>query len=369
MNDPPTSKNVQSQELFLFLLNFGRYFMGYQSYGQRRKGLWLLLGLTIISFTLLISCGGSSGSSSGLSYSGSTNAAEISEQNAAQLSANVMTVGSNSSALNTIGTMENHSYENGSKPFILPAVTAALKDAVNQMDLSLSASQDLSAAVQTRTDTVSGNCAAGDNGSAAYSIQVNDQTGAFSGSLKFSDFCVDRTMIDGTTTFSGTVDVQAEEMQSFSLTFDDLTVNSGELAFTFDGTFTMNLAASATGATMNLLVKNEMTGDIYQVKDYSISVTDYYSYKAIEISGTFYDPDNGYVTVATPEPLLYTNSATYPYAGQIVLTGSGGSAAQLTAVNATTCQLKVDADGDGSYEFDSGEISWDELRLVGVTSE
>jgi hypothetical protein len=348
--------------------------MDYRFCGQHRKRLWLLLGCMIFALALLTSCGGSSGSggsSSGLSYSGSTAPAEISEQNAAQLSADVMTVGSNSSALNTIGTMENRSGENGSEPFILPAMTTALKDAVNQMDLSLPASQDLSAAVQTRSDTFYGDCSAGDNGSATYSIQVNNQTRAFSGTLKFSDFCVDRTVIDGTTTFSGTVDAQSEGLQSFTLAFDNLTVSSGDFAFTFNGTFEMNLASSEAGATMNLLVKNNQTGDIYQVKDYSMSVTDYGSYKSIEISGTFYDPDNGYVTVETTDadPLLYKDSATYPYAGQIVLTGSGGSTAQLTAIDDNTCQLKVDADGDGNYEFDSGEISWDELRLVGVTSE
>jgi hypothetical protein len=322
-----------------------------QSCGDGYERLWMLLGCMLVSFALIFGCGGggssgSSGGSSGLSYSGSTAQAEISEQNAAQLSADVMTVGSNSSALNTIGSM---AYENGSKPFILPAMTTALKEAVHQMDLAPTASQDLSAAVQTRTDTFAGDCAVGDNGSATYSIQVNDQTGAFSGSLKFSDFCVDRTVIDGTTTFSGTVNLQTEEMQSFSLTF-------------------VNLTSSEAGATMNLLVKNELTGDIYQVKDYSISVTDYGSYEAIDISGTFYDPDNGYVTVSTPEPLLYTDSATYPNAGQIELTGSGGSTAQLTAIDDKTCQLKVDADGDGNYEFDSGEIPWTGLRLIGVTS-
>jgi hypothetical protein len=343
--------------------------MDYQFYGKHRKRVWLLLGCMVLSFAMIFGCGGGgssgSSSSSGLSYSGSTTQAEISEQNAAQLSTNVMTIGSNSSAFNTIGSM---SHENGSKPFILPAMTTALRDVVHQIDIASSVSQDLSAAVQTRTDTFAGDCTAGDNGIATYSIQVNDQTGAFSGSFEFSDFCVGRTVIDGTTTFSGTVNVQTEELQSFTLTFEDLTVSAGELAFTFDGSITMDMASSEAGTEMNLLVKNDLTGDIYQVKDYSMSVTDYGSYKSIEISGTFYDPDNGYVTVSTPEPLLYTDSATYPNAGQIELTGSGGSTAQLTAIDDKTCQLKVDADGDGNYEFDSGEIPWTGLRLIGVTS-
>ena len=340
--------------------------MDYQSYGQRRNGLWMLLGLITISLALISGCGGSGSSgsseSSGLTYSGSTAQAEITEQNASQLSANVMTVGSNSSAFDTISLSENQTAgENDSGPFIFPAMTAIIKDTVHQIDLSLPMPHDLSAALQTQSGTFNGDCATGDNGSASYSIQVDDKTGVFSGNFEFSNFCVDITVINGSTQFSGTVNVQTEEMQSFTLAFNDLTVSSGELSFTFDGSIEMNLNSSEAGTTMNILVRNDQTDDVYQVVDYSISVTDNGSYEAIKISGTFYDPDNGYVTVSTPEPLLYENSATYPYSGRIVLTGAEGSTAQLTAVSATTCRLQVDADGDGTSEYDSGVILWREL--------
>lgn len=341
--------------------------MDYRSCRKRCNDFWMFPGLIIILLAFISGCGDggsseSSGSSSGLTYSGSTTQAEITEQNASQLSANVMTVGSNSSAFDTIDLSENQAEKNDSGPFIFPAMMTIIKDAACRIDLSQPMSHDLSAALQTQSGTFNGDCAIGSNGSASYSIQVNDETGVFSGSFEFSDFCVDITVIDGSSSFSGTVNVQTEEMQSFTLVFDDLTVSSGEFSFTFDGSIEMNLNSSEAGTTMNILVRNDQSDDVYRVVDYSISVTDYGSYKAIEISGTFYDPDNGYVTVSTPEPLLYENSATYPYSGRIVLTGVEGSTARLTAVSATTCRLQVDADGDGTYEYDSGVILWRGLR-------
>ena len=81
----------------------------------------------------------------------------------------------------------------------------------------------------------------------------------------------------------------------------------------------------------------------------------------IEIAGTFYHPDFGYVTLSTPEPMVLHDGDEWPESGTLIVTGASGSKAKLTANDHLTCTVDVDGDGDGTYEWDSDIMSWEDL--------
>ena len=66
---------------------------------------------------------------------------------------------------------------------------------------------------------------------------------------------------------------------------------------------------------------------------------------------------NQLVVLSTSSPLLMRNGATYPYAGQMLITGHAGSKIRITAVSSSNVKLELDASGDGVYE-DSKVVTW-----------
>ncbi len=347
--------------------------MKYRSISSTGLALGSLLGICAVFTIFFAGCGDSGsggGGEAGLTYSGKETAVVITADNAQELSADALNLGATSSTFGNISISQNSTQTTViNRPF-LPSFLYVLEDAARQVEPNLSAEPSTHAAVRSETDTIEGDCATGPSGSASYSIQLDDTTGAFSGTLEFSDYCVDETYIDGKTTFSGTVDMQGQEMMGFTLSFDMLTGTTGENSFTFDGQVAFTLNTSTTTTTMTMLVKNNQTTKTHKVVDYRMSVTDYGSYESVEVSGRYYHPDHGYVVLSTADPLLYETWGEYPYAGQVELEGADGSAgnpttAQLTAIDATHCQLKVDINGDGDYDdpvdYDSGEITWEAL--------
>jgi len=68
----------------------------------------------------------------------------------------------------------------------------------------------------------------------------------------------------------------------------------------------------------------------------------------------------GRVLVATVVPLRQLGSDADPSSGQVVVTGASGTQLRVTALSATSVQLELDANGDGTYER-SGVFAWDTI--------
>jgi uncharacterized protein (DUF2141 family) len=86
-------------------------------------------------------------------------------------------------------------------------------------------------------------------------------------------------------------------------------------------------------------------------------------YTDFTISGLYYDPDHGYVTVSTTTPFRLYAVNSNPSQGVLIIDGrtgiAGGSTkARLTAISAGTYRVEADTNGDGSYDWNSGTLNW-----------
>ena len=92
-----------------------------------------------------------------------------------------------------------------------------------------------------------------------------------------------------------------------------------------------------------MVLLDSSTGKTYWVKDYTYTLTG----SSLTISGTYYDPDYGYVTVTTVTPLQVASTDAWPTAGVLLFTGANGSRARLTFTS-TGYTVEVDT-GSGFY--------------------
>ena len=81
----------------------------------------------------------------------------------------------------------------------------------------------------------------------------------------------------------------------------------------------------------------------------------------MELTGSFYHADYGYVVLATPVLFVIYEGDDFPSNGTLVLTGANGTKAELNAIDYLYCECKSDSDGDGAYEWESGAMLWSDL--------
>ena len=342
-----------------------------QSKRASKVGLWQLtkyasLSIIIIfgPFSIIATGGGGGGGEEGggapppISYTGLTTQTTIDKNNAEDLATGAYEGGRTGGAIGGMGVVQTETSENIGYSRMLE-VSQVLEDSLRQVDLMSRSGGAFIGAVYTETGTIYGDC----GGSASYTISVNDQTGDFSGSLTFSSYCEDGVTISGSVSFSGQVDVITEDLLRFSFTFNALTGTSGSDSFTLSGYISCDLTVSPATMIMTMLVQDNSTGKVYWVKDYTMTVTEGATYVDIEFSGTYYDPDYGYVVLNTPTPFRIYDGDEWPSDGVLVVTGNTGIAggstmARLTVLSSTTYQVEADTNGDGSYDWDSGPLSW-----------
>lgn len=331
----------------------------------------ILASCVILLSVFLFACGGGGGGGeqevaqlqapAGISYTGLTTQATIADSNAQELSTQSYEGGSTGSAISTIAAVAVGSEWSIDRPRTLE-VSQTLEDSLRQVDLTSRAGGIFSADVYSDSGTVDGNC----GGSASYNISVDDQSGDFWGSFTYSSYCSEGVVISGGVSCSGQVDVDTGDLLTFSFSFDSLTGTKGNESYTLDGNISCDVTGSPGIIKMTMLLQDNTTAKVYWVNNFQILVTDGAGYVQIEMSGTFYHPDYGYVVVSTPEPFLINDSDDNPSDGVLVIDGktgfAGGSTrARLEAHSATLCQVWADTNGDGNYNWDSGVINWSDL--------
>ncbi|HOS97342.1 MAG TPA: hypothetical protein PLU54_06770 [Deltaproteobacteria bacterium] len=328
---------------------------------KRYASTGFISAVFMVFVLLFSSCGGggSSGSSSGggtNTYSGLTTPAQITEDNAEEILLSAFSGGDLGSGIS--GAFSAVDARKAQTPGALMVQRVALKvrDLVNREANGVCPA---ASAVQTQNIDIDGEC----GGSLTGTINVNDETGAMSGSLTYSNFCEMGARMNGAISFSGSMDLESGEF-SLNMTCTNITEVDAELGINVTMTGTVTLQATETSMTMvmDIYMRDNAAAESFLMEDYTLTmVMDEYEYSAeTTISGRLYCSEYGYVTLSTQDTIIVYEFDEYPSQGAFVATGASGSRARLTFISSETYRIEVDEDGNGDYEYDSGIIYWDE---------
>ena len=296
--------------------------------------------------------GNSGGTTSGLTYSGVMVPAQVDESNAEEIAGGAFAtglIGDGMVGLSVDQQIESYHIRN----FRSVNVPLILSDSLELVDFTLSSSNGVQAAVQNQSDVIDGSC----GGTMSYSITVDDGQGIFTGSFTFSDYCNDGTIINGSAGFDGRMDVDSGNFIEATFTFDRL--SGGELLL--DGEMQIDYAATPNVITLNAYGQDPISGAVFWISNYSITIDEYTGFVEIDMVGTFYHPDFGSVVLTTPVSLVLHDGDEWPESGTIFVNGASDSKAKLIAIDHSTCTVEADGDGDGIYEWNSGIMNWGDL--------
>jgi hypothetical protein len=325
------------------------------------KNSRFLIFFLLLAFALPYTYGGCSGGGgsdgdSGLVYSGLTNPAVLTDSNGKDISGGAfgagllgddMSEGLPGSSLNQ-GSTAYHT-----KNLRSVQVPLILSDSLELIDFTSSTSGSVQAAAQSETATIDDGC----GGSMSYTVTFDDVTGSFSGSFIFSDYGCDGTTISGRASFSGIIDVNTLDFIEADFSFYNL--SGGEL--TLDGDLSIDYTVTPHVITFNAYGQDPNSGKVFWISNYSITIDDDMVSMEIVMSGRFFHPDHGYVTLSTVDPFVSNDGDEWPNDGTLVVIGANNSKVKLTALSNLTCSVDVDVDGDGVYELLSGVMNWENL--------
>ena len=203
---------------------------------------------------------------------------------------------------------------------------------------------------RTETETINGNC----GGTANYTLNINDATGSYDGTFIFTQYCEDGIVISGDTDINGTINLATGDIITITYVFDNLTVDE----FIYKGNIFVNSTVTPQTITLDLLTKYSASNKVYWAKDYRILITEINATDIeMEVTGTYYDPDQGYVNVSTPEPLL-VSTGDWPILGIVLCIGGNNTKTKLTAISASSYRIETDTNGDDTYDYNSGILVW-----------
>jgi hypothetical protein len=322
---------------------------------------YIRLLLSAIGILGLVACGGGGGGGGiappepnpELIYTGVTSPAVIDSNNAVELASGAFIGG-----------------ETGSNFGIISSVTADQSKIVREIRLyevaqifseplykiDFNSQREDSLAVQTEQDTIQGDC----GGSASYSVQVDDVTGGFTGSMTFNGYCSENATITGTTGFSGQVDINTGDFLNFNFAIKMVNLTSENQSYTIDGDISVDVSGPSSTASLEMKMKDN-SGEVFWVNNYVLNISEDVDYFDIEATGRFYNPTYGYVDLSTITPLRTNNNNEWPSSGELQIVGGEDTKARLIAIDENTCRIIADTNGDANYDYDSGQMNWNDL--------
>ena len=333
--------------------------------GVRMTGLWKnkakevqmmrlrLLAVPLLAFSL-IACGGGGGGGSSTSspYSGITTAAVITPTNANNIVRSSYQGGDTSTLL--VGPLSASTSETQNVSAASPPKVLSIMQVLKEISGKACGQRFTSGSVAPRAVvSESGTINDGYGGSVSYSLSVDDQTGAFTGSFTANNYHGDGGgTISGTMNVSGTYNIPSDVFDNINFTLTAVTVTDASSSVTVTGSVHLLNGNPATG-TVTLYLTNNVTGITDWIDNFTINVTEGVGYAEATLSGKIYLHDYGFVVISTSTPFHFLAGNTYPSSGTMIVTGASNGRAKLTVLNSTSYTVDVDANGDGTYETSS----------------
>jgi hypothetical protein len=337
------------------------------------------LGLvTIVIFGIISTLGSGGGGGDGtsgpqpLTYSGNTDPATITLDNAPTLVANVLYGGSSATDIPTAASTSTLTNRSAGTIVVADYLRMVIQHSLESLNDNNLRGHDIVTGFAVNEPIY---C---DSGSANLSGQLNDSTGT--GTLNFT---YDNCMLDGVT-YDGTGTFRVDYFDfgylyptDATMNFTLMTMSGPEFNGSISGTMRMEtlFATNTLRMTMNYVAKDNNTNKMYKFENFIVSSVYDNIYSPTTLSMQFtgsparaYDSIHGYVDVDTPTPLVYS-SVELPYPdsdGVMLFLGKGGASIRLTVLSGEHVQLVLDIDGIPGYEI-TRTLPWTELALASGT--
>jgi len=313
------------------------------------------LAMTLLASSLIACGGGGGGSSSDSSpYTGITTAAAITPMNADTIVRGAYQGGDTGTSL--VSPLSPSAGETQSVSTASPPKVLSIVQVLREISGKARVQRFTSGGVAPRAVvTDSGVLDDGIGGTVAYSVSVDDQTGAFTGSFTANNYHGDSGgTISGGMAVSGTYNIAADVFDNINFAFSALTVTDTDASssVTVSGSVKLLNGNPATG-TVTLFLTDNVTGKTDWIDNFTINVTEGTGYVTATLSGKIYLHDYGFVVISTPTPFYFIAGDSYPSSGTMIVTGASDGRARLTVSDSTSYTVDVDANGDGTYETSS----------------
>ena len=113
---------------------------------------------------------------------------------------------------------------------------------------------------------------------------------------------------------------------------------------------------------MDFLIRENLTGEVFWVHKYVLSITELGGLESeVAITGTFYHPVHGFVTISTPSPFVMNTTQEWPTSGILLCEGAGNTSATLIVNDEFSYTIEVDRDGDDVIDEVLGPFLWTDL--------
>lgn len=325
----------------------------------------VLIGMMFV----LNSCGSSGGgskNSNGLKYSGKTSKATITKDNAKEIMSSFFTKqnGGMGSGFAVMGKALPHDEKRVQLSYL------ALYNSISTL-LPNKGGTFLNKSLrkmETNIEVMEGNCP-GKEGEAIIKEKYDEETGEFSATATFKDYCIDDlTISSGTMSMAGTME-EDETFEEWNITFSGINASIGACSSTMHGDMTIasDYLSSETTIIINMLTIDNVSKKVYKIEDLIMDMSGDY-YMVVDLSGKYYDPDNGYVEITSPNKMqIYGDDISFS-SGEIRATGANKASVSLQAIGGGQYKIKGDFNGDGFYEYTPSEsLTLDDLTESGCS--
>ncbi|UCF30839.1 MAG: VCBS repeat-containing protein [bacterium] len=314
------------------------------------------------AFSAISSCGGGGGGASFIPYVGPATPALVTEANVQELALGSYTgwdtleTGVGASPLS-----DTSEAASGSPSERISIKFSNLDRVVGKIILSESGQfGTLSLDSVPIDDEVQGYCA----GTYSMTGSVNDLSGRFNLTMTFDNFSDDcEVSIDGTIRATGVIDLYTLGILSMNMSFPNLTMAYGGQSLTFSGTWSIDNRTYPYTELLDVVIHDDLTDRTYWMDNYRFTITiesnGTASFEKNVVTGRYFDPDHGYVDVASELPLAKYYDDLYHFEGILVLAGENDTGAKFEIMSTAAYRVTCDADGDGDYDdLDTGIRHW-----------
>jgi hypothetical protein len=330
------------------------------------REFWLTVIVSVLTTILIAGCGGGGGGGGSVSlYTGITSQAVLTDNNVETITLEAYQAGDMSTS--TVGLLALSESGEVTPDVPVPlAIVRLLGKAVDTIPLqprSDARPSSTQAAMSMTRVTESDTIYDGKGGNMSYTLSVEDQTGEFWGTLRFNTWHGDGgETISGETSVSGIINLNTGGFTQVTFSFNPVTFVSGSDSFSIYGDVSLTVEASSGTALLDLVLRDEGSGETVRIDDYQVAITYGADYEDADLSGRIYLSNHGYVDVSTATAFRSYAGYDIPSRGQMIVTGAGGNSARFTVIEGVPVSsgyyVEADLDGLPGYEWWSIDHPW-----------